>query len=176
MKKATDFLFNTAEQENLCLSEKVQEADKTLLIFSRYLGCPLCQVDILEFCDQYERFREKDTQILLVLQSSAETIRNQTLVDKIPFTVICDPEAKLYELYDVKTAKKALQMINPFDLKLWRKAKKMMKNKLKHGTYEGNEQQLPAMFLLNRDMDLLYSHHAKSISDLPDTDEILKLL
>ncbi len=176
MKKATDFLFHTADQENIRLSDKVREASKTVLIFSRYLGCPLCQVDILDLCAQYERFKEKNAQILLVLQSSAETVRSQNLVDKIPFTVICDPNAELYALYDVKTAKNALQMINPLDRKLWQKARKLLKNKLKHGAYEGNEQQLPALFLLNHNMDLFYSHYAKSISDLPDADTILKLL
>lgn len=176
MKKAFDFSYHSVDGDKKQLSAKVQEADKTVLYFSRYMGCPFCQVDMVELCEEYPRLREKNVQLLLVLQSAPETVRNQTLIKDFPFEVVCDPEGTLYRLYGVKTASSMLKMINPLDRKLWKKIRSLLKHKLKHGAYEGNEQQLPALFLLNHNMDLFYSHYAKSISDMPDIDNILKLL
>ena len=45
--KAADFTYCTAFKEGIKLSDKVQEADKTFLIFLRYMGCTSCQVDII---------------------------------------------------------------------------------------------------------------------------------
>ena len=176
MKKALDFQYQTAYEEGKQFSDKVREADKTVLIFSRYLGCPFCQLDLLEYCAEYHRFREKNAQIVLVLQSSPETLRQQTLIEQIPFEVVCDPKGVLYQLYDVNATSSPLAMINPFDRKLWKKAASLLKQHLKHGAYEGNEQQLPALFLVSHNMDLFHSHYAKSISDLPSVDQIIKLL
>lgn len=174
MHKALDFTYHCAHGEEKQLSRKVQETEKTFLYFSRYIGCPFCQLDIMELCGEYHRFREKNAQFILVLQSTAETIRNQS--QDFPFDVACDPEGKLYELYGVKSASSALKMINPLDKKLWKKAALLLKHKLKHGDYEGNEQQLPALFLLDKKMNLLHSHLANSISDMLSIDEMIQLL
>ncbi len=172
---APDFIYHTAEQESVHLWEKLQETDKTFLLFSRYLGCPFCQVDILELCASYSSFAERKAQVILILQSDRETLRSQTLVEKLPFDVACDPEMELYQLYGVKAAASMGKMLRP-ERKLFRKATKLLKWKLKHGAYEGNEQQLPALFLLDKERTVLYSHYASSISDLPDAEEMLKLL
>ena len=171
---APDFHFQTGDGNGL-LSEELQKAEKTLLIFSRYLGCPFCQLDLLSYCEEYARFREKNAQILLVLQSSPETLHQQTLAKEVPFHLISDPQQELYHLYEVKPAASMLKMLR-LNGKLLKKASALMKRKLKHGAYEGNEQQLPALFLVSHNMDLFHSHHAKSISDLPSVDQIIKLL
>lgn len=176
MKQAVDFTYHCISGEEKQLSSKVLDADKTFLYFSRYMGCPFCQVDMLELCEEYSRLRENNAQLLMVLQSTPETIRSQTVIRDFPFEVLCDPEGTLYELYAVKTARSMLQMIDPLDKRFWKKLLLLIKHKLKHGAYEGNEQQLPALFLLNHNMQLLHSHHAKSISDMPDIDDMLKLL
>ena len=45
-----------------------------------------------------------------------------------------------------------------------------------HGDYEGNEQQLPAMFIVDEDGTVLYAHYARSIMDMPSVDEVLAML
>ena len=45
-----------------------------------------------------------------------------------------------------------------------------------HGDYEGNEQQLPAMFIVDEDRTINYVHYAKNIMDMPTVDEVLNLL
>ena len=69
--KAADFTYCTAFKEGITLSEKVKEADKTFLIFLRYMGCTSCQVDIMDYSDEYARFKEKNAQIVLVVGTGA---------------------------------------------------------------------------------------------------------
>ena len=171
---APDFRFQTADGSGL-LSEELQKAEKTLLIFSRYLGCPFCQLDLLSYCEEYARFREKNAQILLVLQSAPETLRQQTLAKEVPFHLISDPQQEVYHLYDVKPAASMLKMLR-LNGKLLKKASALMKRKLKHGAYEGNEQQLPALFILDGNRTVLHAHYAAHLSDMPDVEELLTLL
>lgn len=173
--KAADFTYCTADRKGLKLSDTLQKADKTFLLFSRYMGCPFCQVDMLELSEEYSRFTEKEAQILVVLQSAPETIRSQTVLKEPPFEIICDPKGTLYELYGVKTAASTQKMIKP-GKKLFRKAGLLLKYRLKHGAYEGNEQQLPALFLLDQEQNILYSHHASHLADLPDAEQMLSFL
>ena len=171
---APDFRFQTADDSGL-LSEELQKAEKTLLIFSRYLGCPFCQLDLLSYCEEYARFREKNAQILLVLQSAPETLRQQTLAKEVPFHLISDPQQELYHLYDVKPAASILKMLR-LNGKLLKKASALMKRKLKHGAYEGNEQQLLALFVLDGNRTVLHAQYAAHLSDMPDVEELLTLL
>ena len=45
-----------------------------------------------------------------------------------------------------------------------------------HGDYEGNEQQLPAMFIVEEDGTVSFAHYAKGIMDMPTVDELLEIL
>ena len=75
--KLADFSFNTPFESDVKLSEKAKGAKKTVLLFLRYYGCTLCQLDIREYANAYDRFKEKDAQLLVVLQSPASTINAQ---------------------------------------------------------------------------------------------------
>ena len=48
--------------------------------------------------------------------------------------------------------------------------------KLEHGAYEGDEYQLPAYFLLDADMEILRSHRAQSLGDMPTAEEYLQMI
>lgn len=45
-----------------------------------------------------------------------------------------------------------------------------------HGDYEGNELQLPAMFLVDENRKILYVHYATELADMPTIDDVLELL
>ncbi len=172
---APDVIYQTADKSQVKLFDKLKEAEKTFLIFLRYMGCPFCQVDIMELCEEYGRFTAEKTQVVLVLQSKVETVRSQTLVPQIPFDIACDPEMKLYELYGVEAAASMGKMLRP-NKQLFHKTGMILKKKLKHGAYEGNEHQLPAIFLLDKEGNVRHAHYASSVTDLPDINGMLKLL
>ncbi len=82
---------------------------------------------------------------------------------------------ELYQLFQIPSAKSTLSMI-ALNGKFLKKAFGLFRRRLKHGAYEGNEQQLPALFVLDRDRTILHAHYASNLSDLPDVEEMLNLL
>lgn len=47
---------------------------------------------------------------------------------------------------------------------------------LSHGEYEGNELQLPAMFIVDGNNKVIYSHYAKDGADIPRAKEVLDMV
>ena len=41
-QKLKDYVFDTAFESDVKLSDKVKNADKTILLFLRYYGCRIC--------------------------------------------------------------------------------------------------------------------------------------
>lgn len=179
-QKALDFIYNTAYETGLRLSETVKQANYTYLIFLRYYGCRSCQVDLIDLTQAYDRFRAKDAQILVVLQSSPEITRENMETGGVPFTIICDPDQKLYPLYEVAAAADkegcTVNMTQEDAEAFQAKLQRAVEMGLEHGAYEGNEYQLPAYFLLDRNMQLLKEHRAVHAGDMPDVTGYLALL
>lgn len=175
--KVEDFTFDTPFEQGIKLSEKVKAAKKTYLVFLRYYGCTLCQLDIKEYANAYSRFTEKDAQILVVLQSPPSTISAQQKQGDLPFDIICDADMGLYKVFDLKPAESKEKMIDPADMpKFMEKKQKMEEYGLSHGAYEGIEEQLPGMFLVDGDLNVLFAHRAKTILDMPTIDEMIAKL
>ena len=57
-----------------------------------------------------------------------------------------------------------------------KKADKCKAYGFEHGDYEGNELQLPAMFIVGKDGTVEFAHYAKGIVDMPVIDEVLAKL
>ena len=47
---------------------------------------------------------------------------------------------------------------------------------LSHGEYEGNELQLPAMFIVDGNNKVIYSHYAKDGADIPRARAVLDMV
>ena len=60
--------------------------------------------------------------------------------------------------------------------KLQKKGALADENGFIHGDYEGNELQLPAMFIVDEDRKISYAHYAKELADMPEIDEVLNSL
>ena len=180
MAKAIDFRFNTPTETDLLLSEEVKKAKYTYLIFLRYYGCTSCQTDLMDLTAVYDKFVEKDAQILVVLQSKPEILLKGIDMQGIPFKLISDPEQKLYPLYNVKAVDGYEAMRADMAPEAAEKfAAKMERGKaagLTHGEYEGNEYQLPGYFLIDGEMNLLKEHRAKNMADMPIGTEYLEIL
>ena len=47
---------------------------------------------------------------------------------------------------------------------------------LKGDAYEGNELQLPALFMTDKDLKVCYAHYGKNIMDMPTVDELIEMI
>lgn len=170
--KAPNFNFITAWNSENNFYENIS-GKKNIMIFLRYYGCTVCQLQILKLVKNYERFKEKDIQLFVVLQSEPETIREQDSKEEIPFTIICDTAQEVYKLYNTSVAKDMSELGSPNLLKKVEEAKKLG---LAHGKYEGNELQLPATFVIDEEGIIKFLHYGQDAGDVPEIDDLLELI
>lgn len=165
-----DFTFDTPFAAGRTLAETVQQVEgKTALVFLRYFGCTLCQLDIRQFAQQQQKITATGGQMLVVLQSDPALIAGEMKEGDLPFDIICDPDQKLYRMFEIQPAKSKLGMV---DFKTLGKMKEASSAGLKHGAYEGDELQLPAVFVVDRERKITRAHYGKKVSDVPDADTL----
>lgn len=169
---APDFTSATAYDQTLQLS-KALTAKHTVLLFSRYYGCSLCQLDIHDLSAHYDLITAQGAKAMVVLQSDPETLREENPENPFPFTIICDPKCQIYKDWGIAPAKSKAELASPGTIAKIAKAKVAGYS---HGKYEGEELQLPALFILAPDMRIEYAKYAKNLADLPDAAGIAKLL
>ena len=126
----------------------------------------------MQFAAGYEKILERDGQLLVVLQSTPENLKEQW-GEELPFSVICDPEKTLYRLFEVRPAPSKEAMM---DARTVEKVQAAEKLGLQHGIYEGEEFQLPAAFIIRPDQTVTYTHYGKAAGDVPDVEKLAALL
>ncbi len=115
------------------------------------------------------RFDEKGVQILLVgmgTREQAETFR-ETFAPE--FSMVCDPEARLYRAYQLKRTG-LFQLASP---SLFAKAMKALSSGHRMGTPRGDVFQLPGVFIIDTEGCIRYSHHSRDPADHPEPEELL---
>lgn len=167
-----DFKVDTIYKRSVQLQELLNNK-KTALIFLRYEGCTLCRFDMLTFKEEYQKITNLGAQLLVVLQSDPDVLTTNITEDFYPYEVICDPNQTMYSELEITAAKTKKEMLGPGSMK---KLLKVKVSGLKHGDYEGNEMQLPALFILDPSLKVTYAHYAAHITDMPTIDEIVELL
>jgi hypothetical protein len=114
--------------------------------------------------------RKKGGRVFIVLQSTPETIASLIKRDSFPFTIICDPQGKVFQLYGVE-AGGIIKYLHPAGLIA---AIKATFRGFLHGKFEGKETQLPAAFAMTADKIIKYAHYGENISDMPSLAKIMK--
>lgn len=170
------FEFSTAYEDGLNSKEILK--GKTIFWVLRYIGCTVCRYDVHLITQRYDEFRQKGAQVFVVMQSDQEHIRRDLEATNtvLPFSIICDPKQEIYQLLDIKAAATKEEMVEGVMDKLKEKGGKAREAGFVHGDYEGNELQLPAMFIVNEDGVVEYANYARNIVDLPTVDEVLAML
>lgn len=166
--RAPDHTFNTPWEKDIRLSDLAKDK-RTFLIFLRYMGCPLCQMKISRLKKDWERFREANLNVVVVLQSEPENITSQVNREEIPFHIACDPDETFFHLYGVMPGS-IFRYATPSVIKKAMQAKKMG---FSHGKSEGKEMQLPAVFLIGKDMKVEYAYYGGNVGDVPENDDLL---
>ncbi len=160
---APDFTFNTPWKQSLHIYDFLKK-EKALLVFLRYMGCPLCQLKISELSRDIDHFKAANTNVFIVLQSQPEIIREMANGKEFPMILICDPDMHIFNLYKVYSGS-IFGYITPNVIK---KAIQAKRHGFKHGKKEGKELQRPAAFLINTDKIVTYAYYGKNVGDIPD--------
>lgn len=172
--KMPDFSFSTPFEKGRTLEETVKKVrGKTAIIFLRYYGCPLCQYDIHQFAVSYDKIRRMEGQILVVLQSESDGMAKQMEKEDLPFDIICDPKQEFYRLFEIEPASSKEELV---DEKSRAKILAAKAAGFSHGEYEGEELQLPAIFITDNQRKLIYVHYGTSIGDILLPEELAEMM
>ena len=81
---------------------------RLLLSFYRYAGCPLCNYRIEKLVLLAPRFQRLGLEMIAVFQSPRSSILHYVERHEAPFTIVADPERRLYRAHGVEPSWKGL--------------------------------------------------------------------
>jgi peroxiredoxin len=160
--KAPDFRFETPWEKGLDFNKEAGDKP-AVLVFLRYLGCPVCQIDMANLKNEIKHINKKGAKLFVVLQSAPETVSSVTSREDWPFTIITDPKGELFQLYRVRPGG-IIKYLHPAGLIA---AISATLKGYRHGKFEGHETQLPAVFILDGGKNIKFAHYGEYIGDIP---------
>jgi peroxiredoxin len=166
--KAPDFKFKTPWDDEVNFYDATGN-NPAVLIFLRYYGCPVCQMEMAKLKQEIDLIRKKGGRAFVVLQSAPETLASLTGKEDWPFTIISDPQGEVFKLYGAE-AGGIIKYLHPAGLIA---AIKAVGRGFRHGKFEGKETQLPAAFAMTGDKVIKYVHYGENISDVPPLERML---
>lgn len=121
---------------------------KVVLAFFRYAGSPICNYRIHELREEYSQFISDNFEVIVVFESTEETLKEYTTDVDIPFIVVADPELKLYKKFSVERSLfKTLKTTFKKKAKDARKSGKKLYGNKKYKK-DGTRTRIPAEFIL----------------------------
>ena len=162
---------------------------KKVLFFLRYYGCTVTQLKLHELNAYRGKFYDAGAQLYVAMQSSVETVRSKIKKEDVDYEILCDPDGTLYRLFDIgyshlgyftKGMTTFPPGVTPPTQKYWDKLQGMIDEAsaigITHDLYEGDEQQLHAIFVLDENNRALFAYYAEDVADFPSFDELLGYL
>jgi peroxiredoxin Q/BCP len=147
--KAPLFKLESYNAGTIDLAELIGK-QKVVIIFSRYFGCPICQLDCIALLNRLSEIEAKGAKIIYITQSG-EKVSNKFIDEKkIPFPVIPNTREELYKQYGLgMMGMKAIA-------KVPKRLKEAKNAGCEHGEYEGWEKQSPGQFVIDTNGKLIH--------------------
>ncbi len=162
--KAPPFKLESYNAGTIDLGELIGK-QKIVLIFSRYFGCPICQLDLNVLMEAVPEINNMGAKLLYVTQSGEKVAQEFIAKYKIEFPVIPSSRKELYAEYGLGLMnEEAVQKVKS-------KFKEATKQGLQHGEFEGWEKQGPGQFVIGEDGNIL--HERKGWLLLPEIFAVL---
>jgi len=136
---------------------------KVLLLFMRNAGCPVCNRRMHELMAQSADFQARNLTVVAVYESSAARLREYLAQQPVPFTLLPDPEQRLYQLYGLEVSGgKALQSVFHGVMGKARAGKKLFTKPIEQ---DGNKNRIGAELLLDEQGRVAVAHYGRFIGD-----------
>ena len=169
---APDFTYYTMVAQGVGFHRSLR-ARHNVLMFSRYFDCPICQLKLMEIVNDYDKLYAANADVLFVIQTSQDDAEEKLNQMGIRFHVIFDPEAKLYKLYDVPSAKSMAVLLTPQTA--WALARSVASG-IRHGDFHGNDLQLPASFIIDQQGCIEHVKYGTNPADMLDNRQLLDII
>lgn len=165
-KNAIDFTLKNHLGENVTLSN--YKGKKIWLAFYRYASCPLCNLHIHNIIKNYHLVEKTGVVFLPIFQSSAKEISKYVGKGDVPFNILCDPDEKIYELYQVNHTYKGF-----FSLTVYKKILKALLKGFMPGFFNGEVGRIPSELVIDENFNISFRYDGHDIGDHPDLELIL---
>jgi len=162
--KAPHFKIESYNEGMIDLSELIGK-QKIVLIFSRYFGCPICQLDFNILLEKVSEIKEKGAKLLYVTQSGEKVAKEFIEKYNIDFPIIPSSKEELYAEYGLGL------MTAGAVTKVRSKLKEASKLGIGHGDFEGWEKQGPGQFVIDEQGNII--HERKGWLLLPEIFAVL---
>ncbi len=167
---APTFKTETIQGESIDLDSLNKDGKTVLIAFLRYAGCPVCNLRVHKLSEQYEDLKAQDIQMIVVFESSKETLLAYTKDADLPFPIVSDEDSVFYDSFGVrKSFGKVLKTAFNKDAKA-----KMKEGKELYGDKEyardGALTRIPADFVINTKGMIKTAYYGTYIGDHLDLD------
>lgn len=168
---AFDFTATTIDGKTFTLSDL--KGKKIFLSFYRNGACALCNLRVHEISLRQKEFDNAGITIVAVFESSVADMKPYVGKQKLSFTLLADPEGKLYEKYGVRNSPEVIQRVmtnHSADAAIKRADEAGYKLTQQEGS---NFFRLPADVLINKDFNIVKIHHCDQLINHFPIDEVL---
>ena len=136
---------------------------KVLLLFMRNAGCPVCNRRMHELLDQAPYFQAHNLVVVAIYESSAAHLREYLAGQPMPFSLVSNPDQRLYQLYGLEiSGRKALASVFHGVMGKARAGKKLFAQPI---AQQGNKNRIGAEFLLDEQGVVAVAHYGRYIGD-----------
>ncbi len=101
--------FNTVDIHGNTISAQTMRGRTWLLSFLRFSTCALCNLRVHQLIERYPSFHQRGLEVAAVFESSPANVRANVDKQRVPFALVGDPEARLYDLLGVETSEAKVQ-------------------------------------------------------------------
>jgi thioredoxin-dependent peroxiredoxin len=134
-----------------------------LLMFFRYASCPMCNLRLHDFARHYPSLEQRGLRAVAVFHSSAASIRAHAGARQYPFSLVADPEFRVYRAYEVERSWPRLlaSMARPRFYVDWVRS-------MANGFWGGAAREMakmPADFLIDAAGRIVIAHYGRDIGD-----------
>ncbi len=97
-------VFTTEDIFGKFISLEHYTAKGLLLAFFRNGACAMCNLRVHHLIMRYPEYHTHGLEMLAIFESPRESVLQHVSKQNVPFPIIADPEAKLYDLYGVESS------------------------------------------------------------------------
>lgn len=171
-----DYSVSTQFEDETTI-RRIADGKPLMLVVLRYIGCPSCRYDVHMLQENNERFAAKGVSVAVIMQSTPGSIRSALRNEPLSFPIICDPDCSIYRDLEIKPAENRETLLGSGEAaqKFMKKREAVRELGYAHGEYEGIEEQLPAFFFMDADLNVTAAHYAGSLGDMPTAEEMLAM-
>ncbi len=172
-QKAPVFTINDVYGNSISLEQF--KGKKIHLIFYRFAGCPFCNLRFHQINQMAELYKNNNTILISVYESSAENIKAFLADEKFYSIIIPNPDSSLYKKYELERSKWGLFKFLLFGggLAKAKEGMKLYKNKV---AMDGHTDRLEAEFLIDETGKVINAHYNKVQGDSLPLDTIKAFL